>query len=344
MPINICFILYPWEKIAPVEDSSIRLIHEACMRGHNVGIVYPNNLSIRKSITTGYAKIIRKSEKSVKNISTFYKNTKFREQSVPLAGFDVVFVRTNPPLDPVMLNFLDSVRHDTFIINDIDGLRKANNKLYPAAFEDPENEIIPKTYVSKNVEFLRKVIRGSESEKMILKPFDGFGGSGVIVLEKGAMQNINSILDFYINSRSNGNYVILQDYVKCAQTGDVRVLMLHGEPIGAYRRVPPADDVRSNIKAGGSAVKHSLTKQEKDICRKIGARLVADGLYFVGLDIIGGKLIEINVCSPGGITRINRFNRTRLQEQVIDFVENVVHLKEAAIDRKRSFRTLIENA
>jgi glutathione synthase/RimK-type ligase-like ATP-grasp enzyme len=184
MPINICFILYPWEKIAPVEDSSIRLIHEACMRGHNVGIVYPNNLSIRKSITTGYAKIIRKSEKSVKNISTFYKNTKFREQSVPLAGFDVVFVRTNPPLDPVMLNFLDSVRHDTFIINDIDGLRKANNKLYPAAFEDPENEIIPKTYVSKNVEFLRKVIRGSESEKMILKPFDGFGGSGVIVLEK----------------------------------------------------------------------------------------------------------------------------------------------------------------
>jgi glutathione synthase len=263
---------------------------------------------------------------------------------LPLSGFDVIFVRTNPPLEPVMLNFLDSVRHDTFIINDIDGLRKANNKLYPAAIEDQGNEIIPLTYVSKNKEFLKKVIKESEKERMILKPFDGFGGSGVIVLEKEAMQNINSILDFYITSRNSDSYVILQDYVEGAQGGDVRILILNGEPIGAYRRIPSSDDVRSNIKVGATAVKHQLTKQEKAICKKIGSKLVDDGLYFVGIDVINGKLIEINVCSPGGITRINTFNRVKLQQQVMDFIENVVNLKEAAIDRKRNFRDLITNA
>lgn len=344
MAINICFIIYPWEKINPDEDSSLRLIHESCIRNHNVGIIYPHNLTIRKSITYGFVRMIERNEEILKNITTFHKKTVFKEQMLPLSGFDVVFVRTNPPLEPVMLNFLDSVRHDTFIINDIDGLRKASNKLYPAAIEDQGNEIIPLTYVSKNKEFLKKVIKESEKEKMILKPFDGFGGSGVIVLEKEAMQNINSILDFYITSRNSDRYVILQDYVEGAQTGDVRILMLNGEPIGAYRRVPSSDDVRSNIKVGARAVKHQLTKQEREICKKIGPKLVDDGLYFVGIDIISGKLIEINVCSPGGITRINKFNRVKLQQKVIDFVENVVNLKEAAIDRKRIFRNLITNA
>lgn len=262
---------------------------------------------------------------------------------MPLSGFDVIFVRTNPPLDSVTLNFLDSVRHDTFIINDIDGLRKANNKLYPAAFEDPDNEIIPKTYVSKNKEFLKKVIRENDKERMILKPFDGFGGSGVIVLEKEATQNINSILAFYITSRANGNYVILQDSVDGAQTGDVRILMLNGEPVGAYRMISSPDDVRSNIKAGASAVT-SAHKRGKGNLQKNRPKAVSDGLYFVGIDVINGKLIEINVCSPGGMTRINKFNRTRLQEKVIAFVENVVHLKEVAIDQKRNFRNLNDNA
>ena len=178
---------------------------------------------------------------------------------------------------------------------------------------------------------------------MILKPLDGFGGSGVIVLEKGAQKNINSLLDFYISGKSDSNYVILQEYIDGADNGDVRVLMLNGEAIGAYKRVPAADEVRANIKAGGNAVKHTLTKVEKNICKKIGPKLVADGLYFVGIDIIAGKLIEINVCSPGGITRINRFNKARLQKQVIDFIETVVNTKEFAIDRKRYLRRMIEN-
>lgn len=341
--MNICFILYPWDSISPDEDSSIRIIHESFLRGHNVGIIYPNNLTIRESTAFAFVRMINKMDKVPAGIPQFYKKATFKEQLLPLSGFDCIFVRTNPPLDPIMLNFLDSVRDDAFIINDINGLRKANNKLYPAAFADPGNEIIPVTHVSKNKEFLKRVIKESKTDRMILKPLDGFGGSGVIVLEKGAMQNINSLLDFYISGKKDSNYVILQEFVEGAHEGDVRVLMLNGEPIGAYKRVPSTEDVRANIKAGASAVKHNLTKAEKIICKKIGPKLVSDGLYFVGLDIINGKLIEINVCSPGGITRINHFNKTKLQKRIVDFIEEVVHAKESAIDRKRYLRKMIEN-
>lgn len=341
--MNICYILYPWDSINYEEDSSIRIIHESFVRGHNVGIIYPNNLTIRDSTAHGFVRMINKMDKVPASMAVFHKKATFKEQLLPMSGFDCIFVRTNPPLDPIMLNFLDSVKDDTFIINDINGLRKANNKLYPAAFHGAGHEIIPITHVSKNKEFLKRVIKESTSDRMILKPLDGFGGSGVIVLEKGAMQNINSLLDFYISGKKDSNYVILQEFVEGAHEGDVRILMLNGEPIGAYKRVPSSDDVRANIKAGGSAVKHALTKEEKNICKKIGPKLVADGLYFVGLDVIKGKLIEINVCSPGGITRINHFNKTKLQKRIVDFIEEVVHTKERAIDRKRYLRKMIED-
>ena len=340
--MNICFIINPWEKLDPEDDSTLRLIHESVIRGHNTGILYPHNLTIRESQTMGFVRKIKKQDKYPSSMPAFHRKIKFREQLLPLSGFDVIFARNNPPIDPVMLNFLDSVKDDTFIINDIDGLRKANNKLYPASFHD--NEIIPVTYVSKSKTVLKKAILESPKDRMILKPLAGYGGRGVIVLEKSALHNINSLLDFYISGTKEGNYVILQEFIEGAEEGDVRVLMLNGQPLGAYRRIPARDDIRSNIKAGGSARKHSLTKQEKIICKRIGPKLVADGLYFVGLDIINGKLIEINVCSPGGITRINTFNRTRLQKKVIDFLEEVISARETAIERKKQFKRMIDEA
>lgn len=342
--MNICFIIDPWEEINPQEDSTLRLIHESLIRGHNVGILYPWSLTIRDSNTFGFVRMIKKQDKYSNNFSTFHKKVELNKQLLPISGFDAIFIRTDPPIDQIMLNFLDSIKDHTFIVNDIDGLRKANNKLYPASFEDPKNEIIPVTYVSKSKNYLKEVIKNSPKDKMILKPLDGFGGSGVIVLERDATQNINSLLDFYISGKRDGNYVIVQEFIEGAEEGDTRVLMLNGEAIGAYRRIPAQDDIRSNIKAGGSAKKHTLTKQEKLICKKVGPKLVADGLFFVGLDIIKGKLIEINVVSPGGITRINKFNRTKIQSTVIDYVEQVISHKEKAIKRKRSHKKLIENA
>ena len=110
---------------------------------------------------------------------------------LPLAGFDCIFMRANPPMDPLMLNFLDSVKDDVFILNSIEGLREANNKLYTAAFGNIHEDIIPNTHVYKNKEYLIRQIEDSKADKMILKPLNGYGGSGVILIEKSAMKNIN---------------------------------------------------------------------------------------------------------------------------------------------------------
>ena len=336
--------MYPWTQLEAESDTTLRIIHEAYVRKHNVGIMQPSNLTIRNNEVFGFVKILKEMDKPQSDPSKFYGKVCFKEELLPISGFDVIFLRANPPIDNTMLNFLDSVKDDVLIINDIEGIRKANNKLYTAAMFDGGMGIIPKTYVSKNKEYLLRVIKESEQEKMILKPLDGYGGSGVIILEKKALQSVNSLLDFYINQQQQQKYVIIQEYVEGAEKGDIRVLMLNGKPIGAMRRIPGANDHRSNVHAGGTVEKHTLTKAEKKICDMVGPKLVSDGLYFVGLDIINGKLIEINVLSPGGITRINRLNRVKLQQKVIDFVEDIVNIKETALHKKLSNRLTVQNA
>ena len=337
--------MYPWEEINPEKDSTLTLIHECAKRGHGVAICTPSNLTIRNSVTNAFCTILNRLDKVPTSIKTFYNKTTTREEMLPLAGFDVIFMRAEPPLDPLMLNFLDSVKDDVFIINSVQGMREANNKLYTAVFEDPNNEIIPVTHVSKNKDYLIQMIEESPSDKMILKPLNGFGGSGVILIEKSAMGNINSLLDFYI-SKSDGtsDYVILQEYIEGADQGDVRILILNGVPIGAMRRIPGDKDHRSNVSAGGRVAKHKMTEKERILCEKIGPKLVKDGLYFVGIDVIGGKLVEVNVMSPGGITYMNKVYKTRIQEKVVNFMESKVLEREAAFLRKSTLKKVVDEA
>ncbi|WP_449500881.1 glutathione synthase [Aegicerativicinus sediminis] len=345
--MNICFIMYPWDQIDPENDTSLALIKECVRRDHGVAMCTPSNLTIRDSVTTAFCKVIGRMDKVSRSLKTFYKQVKLRDEMLPLAGFDAIFFRANPPLDPIVLNFLDSVKNDVFIINSIQGMREANNKLYTAAFGDSHSNIIPNTHVSKNKDYLIKQIKESKADKMIIKPLNGFGGSGVILIEKSAMSNINSLLDFYIsNGRDASNYVILQDYIEGADQGDVRVLMLNGEPVGAMRRVPGDDDHRSNVSAGGRVEKHTLSKEERALCKQIGPKLVQDGLYFVGIDVIGGKLVEVNVMSPGGITYINKVykNKRRVEEKVIDFIESKVLDKLQAFNRRTRLRKTVDEA
>lgn len=317
--------MYPWERINPKQDSTTRIIHELVARKHSVSITHPSNLTIRDSVTLSLCKTIQPQIKVSNNIPSFYQAVTFQEEMLPLQEFDVIFMRDNPPMNAITLNFLDSIKDDVFILNAVDGLREANNKIYTAAYYDPERELIPTTHVSKNIDYLLRIIEESKNDKMIMKPLDGFGGSGVIVIEKSAMHNIKSLLDFYINgNKERSNYVILQEYVEGAENGDVRVLMLHGEPIGALRRVPAKGDARSNISAGGSVEKYKLTEADKILCKKIGEKLVRDGIYYAGLDLIGGKLIEVNVLSPGTITDINRLNGVKIQKKIADYLEKVV--------------------
>jgi len=342
--MKVCFIMYPWEQVNPKKDSTIRIIHELVLRGHDVAITNPSNLTIRDSLTLSLCKFIDHKEKVSNSMTAFYHAIHFAERMAPLQDFDVIFMRDNPPLNLLTLNFLDSIKDDVFIINAVDGLREANNKIYTAAYYDPERELIPATHVSKNLDYLIRIINESENDKMIMKPLDGYGGSGVIVIEKSAMHNIRSLLDFYIN-RDDGksNYVILQEYVEGAEEGDVRVLMLNGEPIGALRRRPVKGDVRSNISVGGNVEKYKLTKSDIILCKKVGEKLVRDGIYYAGLDLIGGKLIEVNVLSPGTIKDINQLNNVKIQRKIADYLELVVVERKK---QKENFRpeTLIESA
>ncbi|MDG1659789.1 MAG: glutathione synthase [Winogradskyella sp.] len=345
--MNVCFIMYPWEEIDPENDTSLALIKECAKRGHGVAMCTPANLTIRDSVTNAFCNVISRMDKVPTTLKAFYKKAALREEMLPLAGFDAIFFRANPPLDPLMLNFLDSVKDDVFIVNSLQGMREANNKLYTAAFGDAHSNIIPNTHVSKNKNYLIQQINESKSDKMILKPLNGFGGSGVILIEKSAMSSINSLLDFYISAgEGESNYVILQDYIEGAEKGDVRVLLLNGEPVGAMKRVPGSDDHRSNVSAGGSVQKHTLTKEEKALCRQIGPKLVKDGLYFVGIDVIGGKLVEVNVMSPGGITYINKVykNKRKVEEKVVDFLESKVLDNLEAFNRRTRLRKTVEDA
>lgn len=325
--MNIGFIIEGWEEINVQLSSTLRIIRECVARGHKVSVFGPNNMTVRNNVVHGFVRRIDEMEKVPDTCSAFYKRVKLSDKLVPLHGFDCIMIRHDPPISPITYNFLDSVKSQTVVINDVDGLRKANNKLYTTTFNDPNNEFLPITHVSKNKDYLMRMIEESPHDKMILKPLDGSGGHGVIVLEKGAMSSVKSLLDFYIH-RDSGSYVILQEYIEGAEEGDIRVLMLGGKFLGAYQRKPAEGDIRANIQAGGSAHKVTLSESQMHVCKKVGPKLSGDGLNFVGLDLIGDKILEVNVLNPGGITNINRLNKLRLEKQVVDFLEEKVHERE----------------
>lgn len=328
--MKVAIIMYPWKEVDPSYDSSLRMLHELQLRGHEVATILPRNLTIRESTTMGICDFVNPMD--IKEIIDeeeyfqFHEQVSFERKMVPLNYFDAIILRANPPIDMVMLDFLESVKDEVYIMNDIDGLRKSSNKIYTAALYDQNDGLIPKTYISRNIEYLQSVIDENIHDKMILKPLDGFGGSGVVLIDEAMKGNVGSLLEFYINGKNplEENYVILQEYVEGADEGDIRVLMLAGEPIGCIKRVPKKGDNRSNISAGGHAEIHELTETELAICKKIAPKLREDGLDFVGIDIINGKLIEINVTSPGGIMEVNDLCKINLQAKVIDYVESVV--------------------
>ena len=201
--MNIGFIMYSWDLINPELDSTLRLIHESIIRGHKVSIIYPSEMAIRRTIVWGNCHVIDNNVTTSNNLEEFYHSVTFTEGLSPLKEQDVIFLRDNPPLDNHLLNFLDTLENDTFFINSISGLRKANNKIYPAtlaALHDNENEdkrLIPLTTVSRNKKYLKEVIESYNKDKFIMKPMNGFGGSGVILMDKSSKTskyNINSLL------------------------------------------------------------------------------------------------------------------------------------------------------
>lgn len=319
--LKIAFVI---DDIQTITKSTQYLIAECFSRGHEVTYLYPKNFTIRSNEAYGF----------LHKITTKDQKHEAEAELLPLRSLDAIFIRIDFSVDVQNLAcFLDVIADDVFIMNGVKGLRKASNKLYMTSFYSPgEPAIIPETYVSKNKEILKKTIAESKRKYWILKPFRGTRGRGVIVLTKDSMKNVSSLLDFYIGSEEDEripkNYIILQEYLPKAEKGDKRILLLNGEILGAMKRVPAEDDHRSNLCAGGRAIVTRIFDHERAICEGIKEQLLRDELYFVGIDIVGDKLIEVNVLSPGGLSKINELYDVQLESKVISFIEQKVRSRQ----------------
>lgn len=308
--LKIGVIMDPIEKIDIDKDTTFALILEAEKRGHELYYMGVHQLSILG--TTPQARFRRV---SVGRATPHYK---FGETaSEPLDWFDVILMRKDPPFDMKfffathLLSLVDERR--SLVVNHPRGLREANEKLYSLNFAD----VIPETLVSSDIAELKQFMVRLGGE-MIIKPLDGCGGLGVFFLSQ-TDRNTNALLE---SATNDGKTLIMaQRYLPEIRQGDKRIIVLNGEPLGAVLRVPREDENRGNIHVGGRCVKTDLTQRDREICRVLAPSLKKLGLYFVGLDVIGEYLTEVNVTSPTGVQEINALNGVQLERQVIDFIE-----------------------
>jgi len=308
---KFAFVMDPLEAVLPDKDTTFVFMLEAIKRGHEL-----YHVGLRGLYAQGHQGFAHARRCEVMRAQPHHR---FLDEGAPypLEAFDAIFMRKDPPADApylyatMLLSLAD--RHRTFILNEPAGLREANEKLYALRF--PEQ--IPQTLVSSDMGRL-KAFMGELDGELIIKPLDGSGGSGVFYLN-AQDRNTNSILEA---ATDNGRRLVMgQRYLPEIRQGDKRIIVLNGEPLGAVLRVPLESETRGNIHVGGQCVKTEVTARDREICAALAPLLRADGLYFVGLDVIGSFLTEVNVTSPTGIQEINALDSVHLESQVIDFVE-----------------------
>lgn len=235
---------------------------------------------------------------------------------IDLTAVDAVFIRKDPPFDSAYAyatQLLELIRGQTLVVNDPRGLREANEKLYALHFAEHMPDTIVTSERQAILDFVRQV-----GGKAVIKPLDGAGGYGVLGLTAGD-GNEKAIIDLL--TEEGKVLAEVQRFMPEVKQGDKRVLLLDGEPLGAILRVPPEGDHRANIHIGGSVLATELDSTERKIVEAVGPRLREDGLYFVGLDLIGGKLTEVNVTSPTGIRELSDHRGERMSDRVIRWVE-----------------------
>jgi glutathione synthase len=304
----------PLESVLPDKDTTFVFMLEALARGHELFFVGLKDLYSRGHQGFAHA---RRCE-VMRAVPPF----RFLDDGAPypLEHFNAIFMRKDPPADAnylyatMLLSLADSQR--TFVLNHPAGLREANEKLYSLNFP----EAIPPTIVTYEIPRLKQFMEEQGGE-MIVKPLDGHGGEGVFHAH-ARDRNLNAILETV--TRFETRPIMAQRYIPEIRNGDKRVIVLNGVPLGGTFRVPREDEHRGNIHVGGFCVKAELTPRDREICRMMRPRFERDGLYFVGLDIIGDYVTEVNVTSPTGVQEINGLDGVKLEANVIDFVESRV--------------------
>src|SRR5690242_11050866 len=304
----------PLEKVLPEKDTTFAFILETIGRGHQAYFIAPHDLYAMG----GYA--FAGARRCMVMRGTPHYRFVDGGAEYPLEVFDAIFMRKDPPADAaylyatMLLSLAD--RRRTFVLNEPAGLREANEKLYALNFPDA----IPPSLVTQDLARLKNFM-AEQGGQMIVKPLDGHGGESVF-LASAEDRNLNAILEAV--TRFESRPIMAQRYLAEIRDGDKRLIVLDGEPLGCTLRVPRADENRGNIHVGGNCVKAEITARDRAICDMMRPRLKRDGLYFVGLDIIGTYLTEVNVTSPTGIQEIDRLNGENLEARVIDFVEQRV--------------------
>lgn len=315
--MRAAFVMDPIERILPDKDTTFMFMLEAARRGHEVWYLQLDDLWVARGVPHGRA---RRAEVFRPSAGDPAHHRLYEERSAPLATFDAVFMRKDPPFDMAffvathVLSLIDP--HRTLVINAPRGLREANEKLYALHFP----AVIPDSLVSADAARLKGFLAELGGE-MIIKPLDGAGGSGVFHLRPGD-RNLNAILE--TATHDGRRQIMAQRYLPAIRQGDKRIIVLDGEPLGAVLRVPREDETRGNIHVGGATERAPLTARDREICAALAPRLRQDGLWFVGLDVIGEWLTEVNVTSPTGIQEINALDGVALERPVLDFVEQRV--------------------
>ena len=309
--MRFVYVMDPMDRVLPDKDTTLSLMRAAQGRHHVALHCEPREVFVEGGDVHAHVR-----EVSVRDAKPHF--TFGSELEVRLADVDAVLIRKDPPFDDAYLYLtlmLEQARGRTQILNDPRGLRDANEKLYALHFA----QHMPRTLVASDRARIHRFL--SQVRTGVIKPLDGAGGSGVMVVATGD-KNARSIVDYM--TREGMRHVMLQEYLPAVIAGDKRVLLLGGEVLGAINRIARDDDVRSNIHAGGRVEPCSVSAEERAIVAAMAPRLAADGLVFVGLDFIGGKLTEVNVTSPTGIQELSRHVGTDMAERVIVWIEQHV--------------------
>ena len=309
MSLKIAFQMDPIGPIDIDADSTFRIAEEAQLRGHKLFYYTPDMLAYQEGriTATGWSLTVKREKGNHFSLG--------EKTEVDLADMDVVWLRQDPPFDMGYItttHLLDRIHPDTLVVNDPFWVRNYPEKLLVLDFPD----LTPLTTVARDLETIKafKAKHGT----VILKPLYGNGGAGVFKLTE-ADNNITSLHELF--SGINREPLIVQKFLPDVSNGDKRVILVDGEPVGAINRVPAKGETRSNMHVGGRPEKVALTARDIEICERIGPLLREKGQVFVGIDVIGDYLTEINVTSPTGIQELERFDGTNVAEKIWQAIE-----------------------
>ena len=307
--MKIAFQMDPIQTVNINADSTFRIAEEAQARGHELFFYTPDHLAFQEGKVTarGHYFTVQRVQGQHADLSEM--------QEVDLADFDVIWLRQDPPFDMHYItttHLLDLIHPDTLVVNDPFWVRNYPEKLLVLRFPD----LTPPTTIARDLETIKAF--KEEHGDVILKPLYGNGGAGVFRLDQND-RNLASLHEVFTGFSREP--LIVQKFLPDVSNGDKRVILVDGEPIGAINRVPAKGETRSNMHVGGRPEKVGLTERDREICAAIGPLLREKGQIFVGIDVIGDYLTEINVTSPTGIQELERFDGINAAEKIWEAIE-----------------------